>query len=95
MVMADLDILAAADDQETLEPVAPQPAQLALEARSVRGQATVDQIVDGLSFDGELVLQSFDRVIAGKERPGNSLEPGELERRLFAAVDRNHRPAIC
>ena len=65
MVKPADDILAATDDQETLEPVAAQAVQLVLETLPVTRQTTAGQIIEAFSFDGELVFEADDRIIAG------------------------------
>jgi hypothetical protein len=51
--------------------------------------------VDGLAFDGELVLQPADRIVVGVERACDGFEPGERERRLFSGIDHDFRTKIC
>jgi len=90
MVVAGGDVLACADDQEALEPVAPEPVQLVFEAFPVGAQTAVGQVVDGFAFDGELVLEAADRVIARVKGPGDSREAGEFKRVLFPGIDRDY-----
>jgi hypothetical protein len=55
--LAGKDLRLAADHQQSLEPVAPQPVKLALESFPVLAHATADQVRDGLPFDTDSALR--------------------------------------
>jgi hypothetical protein len=72
--------------KEPLEPVAAKPVQLVLEAVTAAGQTAVGQVFNGFTLDGKALLETDYRVIAGKERPLDSLKPGKLERLSFSGI---------
>ena len=92
VVPAGGDILACADDQEPLEPAAAEPVQLVLEAFPVGGETAVGQVVDGFAFNGELVLETADRITASKERVSDGLARKlHHESKKVAKLDLNYQ----
>ena len=63
--------------------------QFVLEPVPAGTKTAVGQIVDAFALDGEALFKTAYRVIVGKERPLDSLEPGKLQRRLLSSVNRD------